>query len=85
MIAASSTFISHLVEALMTEAYALKEGLMLAQHIGVNWLIVQSDCMEVVEIMRDGGFTADSAAAINGECTTVWNILTGMQIKCCMS
>jgi len=56
----------------MAEAYALKEGLMLAQHVGANRLIIQSDCMEVVEIMTAGGFTANSAAAIYDECDTVW-------------
>ena len=48
-IAASHSYIPHLVDASMAEAYALKEGLMLAQFIGCNRLIVQSDCMEVVE------------------------------------
>jgi uncharacterized LabA/DUF88 family protein len=57
----------------MTEAFALKEGLMLAQHIGGNRLIVQSDCMEVVEITGDRGFTAISAAAIYDECNIVWS------------
>jgi ribonuclease HI len=72
MIAATNTYIAHLVDAQMAEAYALKEGLMLAQHVGANRLIIQSDCMEVVEIMRAGGFTANSAAAIYDECDTVW-------------
>ena len=42
-----------MVDAPMAEAYALKEGLMLAQHAGCNRVIIQSDCMEVVEIMGD--------------------------------
>ena len=73
MIAATSTFIFHLVDAPMAEAYALKEGLMLAQHIGGNRLIVQSDCMEVVEIMGNGGFMANSAVAIYDECNIAWS------------
>jgi len=72
MIASTNTYIPHLVDAQMAEAYALKEGLMLAQHIGGNRLIVQSDCMEVVEVMKNGGFTGNSAAAIYDECVTVW-------------
>jgi hypothetical protein len=36
MVAATNTFIPHLVDAPMAEAYALKERLMLAQHIGGN-------------------------------------------------
>jgi hypothetical protein len=44
---------------------------LLHQPLLCNRLIVQSDCMEVVEIMNDGGFTANSAAAIYDECTTI--------------
>jgi hypothetical protein len=40
MIAVTNTYIPHLADAPMAEAYALKEGLMLAQHIGGNRLIV---------------------------------------------
>jgi hypothetical protein len=39
MVAATSTFIPHLVDAPMAEACALKEGLMLAQCIGGNRLV----------------------------------------------
>ena len=70
MIAATNTYIPHLVDAQMVEAYALKEGLMLAQHRG-NRLIIQSDCMKVVEVIKNGGFTASSAAAIYDECIIV--------------
>jgi hypothetical protein len=72
MVAATGTYISHLVDAPMAEAYALKEGLMLVQHIGGNGLVVQSNCMEVVEIMMNDGFTANSAAAVYDECKIVW-------------
>jgi hypothetical protein len=72
MIAATNNYIPHLVDAPMVEAYALKEGLMLAQHIGGNHLIVQSDCMEEVEITKNRGFTANSAAAIYDKCNIVW-------------
>jgi hypothetical protein len=71
MIVASNTFIPFLVDAPMAEAFALKEGLMLAQYIGGNRLIVQTDCMEVVETMENAGFTANSAAAIYDECNIV--------------
>jgi len=50
-IAASHTFLLYLVDAPMAKAFALKEGLLLAQHAGCNRLIVQSDCMEVVKTM----------------------------------
>jgi len=55
----------------MVEAYALKEGSILAQHIGCNRLIIQSNCMEVVETMKDGGVSATSTADLYDECITV--------------
>jgi ribonuclease HI len=73
MIASSNTFIPYLVDAPMAEAFALKEGLMLAQHIGANRIIVQSDCMEVVEIMKNEGFTANLATTIYDDCNIVWS------------
>ena len=73
MIAASNSFIPYLVDALMAEAFAFKEGLMLAQYIGGDQLIVQTNCMEVFEIMKSEGFIANPAAAIYDECTAVWS------------
>ena len=72
MIVAASRYIPHLVDAPMAEAFALKDGLMLAQQIGGNRIIIQSDCMEVTEIMSIEGFMTNSAAAIYDECNTVW-------------
>ena len=70
-IAASHSYVPHLVGVPMAEAYALKEGLMLTQHIGCNRLTVQSDYMEVVETMNNGGFSANSAAALYDECNII--------------
>ena len=40
VLVAAHSFIPHVVDEPMAEAYALKEGLMLAQHIGCNQLII---------------------------------------------
>jgi hypothetical protein len=56
VLAAAHSFVPHLVDAPMAETYALKKRLMLTQHIGCNRLIIQSDCMKVVHIMKNGGF-----------------------------
>ena len=72
MIAAAHSFVPHVIDAPIVEAYALKEGLSLAQHIGSNRLVIQADCMEV-ETMKEGGFSANSTATIYDECNTVWS------------
>jgi ribonuclease HI len=83
VLAATHSFVSHLVDAPLAEAYALKEGLMLAQHIGCNQLIIQSDRMEVVETMKDGGFTTNSAAAVYDECNIIWSGFQDITIEHC--
>jgi hypothetical protein len=83
MVVASNNFISHVVDAPMAKAYALKEGLMLAQHVGCNWVIVQSNYREVVDITGDGEFTANSTAAIYDDCNTIWLGFREISIELC--
>jgi hypothetical protein len=53
----------------MAEASALRDGLLLAQQIGSNRRVqIQADCMEVVDTMLGGGFSATASAAICDEC-----------------
>jgi ribonuclease HI len=49
------------LDAPSAEAAALRDGLLLAQQIGCNCVEIQSDCMEVVQTMHDGGFSATAA------------------------
>jgi hypothetical protein len=83
VLAAAHSFVPHLFDAPMAEAYVLKEGLMLAQHIGCNRLIIQSDCMEVVQIMKEGGFSANLVAAIYDDCNTIWSGFQDISIEHC--
>jgi hypothetical protein len=85
VIAAAHSFVSHVIDAPMVESYALKKGLLLAQHIGGNRLIIQSDCMEVVETMKDGVFSANSATAIYDECIIIWSGFQEISIEHCKS
>ncbi|KAM3275123.1 hypothetical protein ACQJBY_043852 [Aegilops geniculata] len=52
----------------MAEALALKFGLTLAQRAGCNRLIINSDNLEVIDTMNDGGQPAGAAAAIFDDC-----------------
>jgi hypothetical protein len=56
--------ISSVAGWMMAEAYAIREGLYLAQHIGCNNFIIQSDNTLVIDIMLDGGFRATSSDTI---------------------
>ncbi|KAK3136312.1 hypothetical protein QOZ80_5BG0431460 [Eleusine coracana subsp. coracana] len=83
VIAASRRFLAHTVDAAMAEAYALKEGLLLTQQIGANKIIIQTGCMEVVETMNTGGFSATTGAAIYDVCIEMWRGLDDIVIEHC--
>ena len=73
----------HVLDALMAEAYALREGLLLAQQIGTTNFIVQSDCMQVVSTMQEGGFSATSAIQIFEDCRILWEGFDRVSIEHC--
>ena len=70
-ITASHSFVPYTVNAALAEAYALKDGLLLAQQIGCRRVKIQSDCIEIVNTMQDGGFSARAAVAIYDECVQI--------------
>jgi ribonuclease HI len=67
-VAASCRAIPFAADAAMAEAYALRDGLILAGQIGCYKVEVNSDCSEVIEVMQAGGNSFGSAAAIYEEC-----------------
>ena len=70
-VAAQVTTLPFVADAMTAEAYALREGLCLAQYLCCNRFILQSDNVEVVTTMKEGGFSATSAAAIFHDCATL--------------
>lgn len=81
VVAAANHYLNHVVDAQMAEAYALKHGLELAQSLGMNRIQIQTDCLEVVETMKDGGFSANSAAAIYDEVCSTWRDFVDISIN----
>ena len=55
-------------DVLTAEAMALRFGLILAQKVGCNRLIINSDNMEVIDTMKNGGQSAGVAAAVFEDC-----------------
>jgi hypothetical protein len=58
-IAAMQTFLPHEVDAPMAEAYASRDGLTLTQQIDVQNFTVQTNCIQVVETIKNGSFSAN--------------------------
>ena len=48
VVAMGQRYLSHVGDAPVAEAYALLDGLRLAEQVGCNRIIVNSDCMQVV-------------------------------------
>ena len=80
-IAAAARFIEHVQDAPMAEAMALREGLLLAQQIGCNRLMIQSDCLEVVETMKQDGISATAILNRYDECSQLWQDFVSISIK----
>ena len=83
LIAASHSYISHVLDATMAEAFALRDGLLLAQQIGSNRVQIQADCIEVVDTMLDGGFSTTASAAIYEDCNQLWKDFAAISITHC--
>jgi ribonuclease HI len=82
-IATSHSYIPHVLDAASSEAAALRDGLLLAQQIGCNRVVIQSDCMEVVQTMHNGGFSATAAVAIYDEIVLLWKEFSEISIIHC--
>ena len=67
-IAASNERLEHVADVGTAEAHTLRHGILLAQRMGITKFIVESDCLEVIETMNNGGFTASGASAIYSDC-----------------
>jgi hypothetical protein len=69
IIAAPHRFLAHVVDSPMAGgSYACA----VAQHIGANGFLIRSECIEVVDTMKAGGFWTTSATVIYDECCTLW-------------
>ncbi|XBJ08893.1 hypothetical protein VPH35_014081 [Triticum aestivum] len=55
-------------DVLTAEAMALRFGLLLAQKAGSNRLVVNSNNMELIDTMKNGGHIAGAAAAVFDDC-----------------
>jgi acyl-CoA synthetase (AMP-forming)/AMP-acid ligase II len=67
----------------MAEARALRDGLVLAGQLGCSRLEVNSDCLDVIITMQEGGSSAGTAAALYEECTFLARGFTSVSFSHC--
>ena len=75
-------YLLHVGDAPMAEAYALLDGLHLAEQVGCNRIIVNSNCMQVVTTIRED-FSATTTATIYDECLSIWMTFSSISIEHC--
>jgi ribonuclease HI len=75
-IAASCCGLPFISDAATAEATALRDGLILAGQVGCNRIEVNSDCMDVIDVMNQGGNSFGPAAAIYEDCTLLCRSFT---------
>ena len=56
---------------------------MLVQRLGINRVIFQSDCLQVVDTMLNGGYAATASTAIYEECNLIWRGFDSISIEHC--
>ena len=66
-IAASCSDIRFVEDTATAEARGLRDGLILANDMGCNKLVIEADCMEVIQVMQSGGNSLGPATAIYEE------------------
>jgi ribonuclease HI len=67
-IAACNCTIPFVSDAPSAEAMGFRDGVLLAGQVGCNIIEVNSDCIEVIDTMNEGGNSLGPAAAIYEEC-----------------
>ena len=68
-LAASNYGIAFVSDPATAEAQTLRDGLLLTGQVGCKRIEVNSDCAEVIDMMKEGGNSLGPAAAIYEECT----------------
>ena len=68
-LAASCRGLPFVSDPTTAEVQALRDGLLLAGQVGCSRIEVNSDCMEVIDVMQSAGNSLGPAAAIYEECS----------------
>jgi ribonuclease HI len=82
-VGARVSFYEFMSDAATAEVTALREGLVLAQTMGCNRIRIQSDCLKVVETMRQGGFTATISGPVYEQCDMMWHDFVFISLEHC--
>jgi ribonuclease HI len=82
-VAASCRPLSYVASAMMAEAIAMKEGLELAQNLGCNRLIAESDSTETIEACSGESRWWNESTAIYADCIDISSAIGNVSFSFC--
>jgi ribonuclease HI len=83
-IAAFNMYIPNLASAAAAEAMALQEGLSLANHLGYNNVIAESDSIEIIEACTGTEARWGDSSAVLTDCVDLMALFGTTQFQHCM-
>jgi ribonuclease HI len=83
-IAAFTMYIPNLASAAAAEAMALQEGLSLANHLGYNNVIAESDSIEIIEACTGTEARWGDSSAVLADCVDLMALFGTTQFQHCM-
>lgn len=69
--------------SITAEIHALRNGILLTRGQQVDRIITKLDCIEVITMMQNGGFSTTAAAAIYNECVVLSEASTLVTLVYC--
>jgi hypothetical protein len=82
-VAGSNCIIPFVDSVATAEAMTLRDGLTKAASMGCSRLVVNSYCIEVIQIMKNGGYTQGPTAAIYDDCVYLCGELVDVIFEHC--
>jgi ribonuclease HI len=82
-VAAKTLLLLHVASATMAEATAMREGLLLAESLGCNHLIAESDSLETIEACSGGQRWWNECSAIFADCVDKVASIGDVEFKFC--
>jgi ribonuclease HI len=82
-IAAHTSYLPHVISAQVLEALAMKEGLSLANEMGISNLIAESDSSKTVEACSTGHRGYNDSSAIFADCVDLIAGMGNVKFKQC--
>ena len=83
-VAAETTYLPHVASPMMAEAYAMRQGLILANRLGCNNVAAESDSLEIIQACTGEHSWWSEAAAIFADCMDLILQIGNVKFRFCL-